>query len=185
MSSAWLSSEVLRWDPRVVDDRQWLLMGVGRTLEPGALFQLRRQIRLALEHGIEPLDPRDGHLRGGADRVRGQPLDVVQLGEPAIVVGRPIVRELLLGLLAEVGPVDEEQHAARPGELDEPVERRDGQHGLAAARRHLDERARPVLGQRSLEVSEYRLTCGSTPVRVKPSFLASSAPTDRPSTESR
>ena len=146
--------EVFRWDGGVVDDRQRLLARGTRSLELGAVFQLGRKIRLALEHRIEPLDRRDGHLRGDTDRVGGQPLDVIELGEPAIVVGSPVVRELLLCLLAEVGPVDEEQHATRPAELDEPVQGRDGQHGLAASRGHLDERARPVVGERPLEVEE-------------------------------
>jgi hypothetical protein len=61
-----------------------------------------------------------------------------------------------------VGAVDEEQHASRPAELDEPVQCRDGEHGLAASRGHLDERARPVVGERPLEVEE-RLDLATRP----------------------
>ena len=62
-------------------------------------------------------------LARGADGVRGEALDVVELGELAVVVGRAVALELLLGLLAEVVAVDEEEDAPRAAELDEAVDR--------------------------------------------------------------
>ena len=59
--------------------------------------------------------------------VRGEPLHVVQLGKLSVVVGRSVVGELLLGLLAEVASVYEKQYAPRTGELDQPVDRCDCQ----------------------------------------------------------
>ena len=48
-------------------------------------------------------------------------LDVVKLGELAAVVGRDELLELFQGLVAEIGAVDEEEDAARPGVLDQAV----------------------------------------------------------------
>ena len=76
-------------------------------------------------------------------------LDVVELGELAAVVGRDELLELLERLPAEVGAVDQEQDPPRVGELDQPVDRRDGREGLARAGRHLDQGPGPVGGERS------------------------------------
>ena len=86
--------------------------------------------------------------------VRLQVLDVVQLGELAAVVGRDELLELLQRLVAEVGAVDEEEDAARAGELDQPVDEVDGGEGLAAAGGHLDQARGVVGGERLLEVAD-------------------------------
>ena len=76
-----------------------------------------------------------------------QVLHVVQLGELAAVVGGDVLVELVERLLAQVVAVHQEQHALRPGELDQAVDEGDRGEGLAAAGRHLDQRAGPVLGE--------------------------------------
>ena len=81
-------------------------------------------------------------------------LDVVQLGEAAAVVRGTEVLELLERLLAEVAAVNEEEHPARLGELDEAVGEVDGGVGLAGAGRHLDERSRLVGREGPLEVGD-------------------------------
>ena len=81
-------------------------------------------------------------------------LDVVKLGELAAVVGRDELLEFFQGLVAEVAAVDEEEDAARAGELDEAVNEVDGGVGLAAAGGHLDEGAAFVGGEGFLEVAD-------------------------------
>ena len=61
-----------------------------------------------------------------------------------MIVRRAEALELLLGLLAQVAPIDEEQHAARAGVADEPVGGSDGEDRLAGPGRHLDQRARMI-----------------------------------------
>ncbi len=85
---------------------------------------------------------------------RGQPLDVVQLRELPVVVGRAVALELLLRLLAEVRSVDQKQHASCAAELDQPVGRGDGHDRLPRAGRHLHERAGPVAEQRLLQIGD-------------------------------
>ena len=85
---------------------------------------------------------------------RLQVLDVVKLGELAAVVGRDELLEFFQGLVAEVAAVDEEEDAARAGELDEAVNEVDGGVGLAAAGGHLDEGAAFVGGEGFLEVAD-------------------------------
>ena len=53
--------------------------------------------------------------------VRGESLYVVQLGELSVVVWRAVALKLFRGLLAELGAVDQEQHAPRAAELYEAV----------------------------------------------------------------
>ena len=144
--------EVLRRVGGVVDDRQRFGDRTGARLELRRCFVLRREIGLALEHRIEALDRGDDHLAGRADGVRRQALDGVELGELAVIVRRAKTLKLLLRLLAEVAPVDEEQHAPRPRVADEPVDGRDGEDRLARPGRHLHERARMVAFERTLDV---------------------------------
>ena len=61
-----------------------------------------------------------------------------------LLYGRDVLLEFLQRLVAEVAAVDEEEHAARAGELDEAVDEVDGGEGLAAAGGHLDQGARFV-----------------------------------------
>ncbi len=81
-------------------------------------------------------------------------LDVVELGELAVRVRDGERLELLQRLPAEVRAIDEEEHAPGARELDQPVgDVRSGER-LAGAGRHLDQRPRPVLGQRTLEIAD-------------------------------
>jgi hypothetical protein len=68
--------------------------------------------------------------------------------------GVVVLLKLLLGLLAEVAAVDQEQHAARPAELDQAVDLGDRGERLARAGRHLEQRARLVEAERLLEVAD-------------------------------
>ena len=81
-------------------------------------------------------------------------LDVVKLGELAAVVGRDELLEFFQGLVAEVAAVDEEEDAARAGELDEAVDEVDGGVGFAAAGGHLDQGAAFVGGEGFFEVAD-------------------------------
>src|SRR2546422_11136260 len=73
-------------------------------------------------------------------------LDVVKFGELAAVIGRDELLEFFQGLVAEVAAVDEEEDAARAGELDEAVNEVDGGVGFSAAGGHLGEGAAFVCG---------------------------------------
>jgi hypothetical protein len=109
---------------------------------------------------------RDRHPRDRVDHVRGQVLHVVELGELAVRVRGGERLELLQRLPAEVRAIDEEEHAPGARELDQPVgDVRRGER-LTGAGRHLDQRPRPVLRQRALEVSDRRR------LRRSQSFLA-------------
>src|SRR6266567_7328840 len=93
-----------------------------------------------MQHGVKVLDGGDADAADAVELRGLQVLDVVKLGELAAVVGRDELLEFFQGLVAEVAAVDEEEDAARAGELDEAVNEVDGGVGLAAAGGHLDER---------------------------------------------
>ncbi len=105
-----------------------------------------------LEHRVEALDGADADPRRGVERVAGQALDDVLLGELEVVVGRDVLLELLQGLAAEVAAIDQEEDPPGAGELDQPVDEVDGGEGLAAAGGHLDQGAGTVAAQRVFEV---------------------------------
>src|SRR5437773_7073472 len=84
------------------------------------------------QHGVKALDGGDADAAGPVELRGLQVLDVVKLGELAAVVGRDELLEFFQGLVAEVAAVDEEEDAARAGELDEAVNEVDGGVGLAA-----------------------------------------------------
>src|SRR5205823_10010340 len=90
------------------------------------------------QHGVKALDGGDADAADAVELRGLQVLDVVKLGEFAAVVGRDELLEFFQGLVAEVAAVDEEEDAARAGELDEAVNEVDGGVGLAAAGGHLD-----------------------------------------------
>ena len=121
----------------------------------GGVFILGRGVEFAaLEDGIHALDRGDAHLRVGRD-VRGiEPGDGVKLGELAVVVLRRVGEEFLLGLLAEVARVHEEEHAFDTGVLQQAVDGRDGGERLARAGGHLDEGARLGGAQRGVELRD-------------------------------
>ena len=114
---------------------------------------------LSLEHRIEALDRADANPRGGVERVRGQALDDVLLGEFIVVVGRDILLKLFERLLAQVAAIDQKQHALGAGELDQTVAEDDREQRFAGAGGHLHERARPVVAQGLLDVHD-RLRLG-------------------------
>ena len=101
-----------------VDHREGLFHGRSLGLKGALLLGFRVKLRFSLEHGVKPLNGGDDHLAGVPDGVGGEPLDVVKLGELAVVVGGAVALELLLGLLAQVGAVHQEQHPSRTAELD-------------------------------------------------------------------
>ena len=117
-------------------------------------FVFRREVGLPFEHGVETLDRGDDHLAGRADGVRRQALDGVELGEFPVIVRRAEALKLLLRLLAEVAPIDEEQHPPRAGVADEPVDGRDGEDRLAGSCRHLNQGARMVALERPADVAD-------------------------------
>ena len=115
----------------------------------GAFGQL-----LPLQRGVHALDGGDDDLAVARDVGRGEPLDIVELGELAVVVVGDVGHELLFGLLGQVAGVDEEEDAAGVRMLEEAVDLRDGREGLARARGHLDERARPVGLQGGFQIGD-------------------------------
>ncbi len=120
----------------------------------GAFLGVRRQLRLALQDGVEALDGRDHHLRRLGDRVAGQPLHGVQLAELARIVGRSVGGELDLRLLAQVGAVHQEEHASGAREREQPVNLRDRKKGLARSGGHLDEGPRSIVAEGLLQVGD-------------------------------
>src|SRR5258708_5504537 len=78
-------------------------------------------------------------------------LHVVQLREEAAGIRRAVPGELVTGLLAEVGTVDQEEHALRAGVLDEAIDFGAGGERLSRARGHVNERPRPALRERVFE----------------------------------
>src|SRR5206468_5366934 len=106
------------------------------------------------QHGVKALDGGDADAADAVELRGLQVLDVVKLGELAAVVGRDELLEFFQGLVAEIAAVDEEEDAARAGELDEAVNEVDGGVGLAAASGHLDESAAFVGGEGFLEVAD-------------------------------
>ena len=102
------------------------------------------------EHGIEALDGADidtVDIAGDVDDVIVQVADIVEFGEFTAVVGRLEVDEFIVGLFAQVVAIDQEEHTPRAGMFDQAVDEVNGRVGLAAARSHLDQGTRFVLGQ--------------------------------------
>ena len=147
--------EELRRDAGVVGHRCGRLLAqhaldVAACLLLGALVQ-----RHPLQDAVHPLDGADAHLRTGVDEVARQALHRVELGELALVVVGRVALELLLGLLAQVLGVHQEEDALHAhGRLQQAVHTADGREGLAAARGHLHQGARLVLAQALLQVGD-------------------------------
>ena len=104
----------------------------------GGVFILGRCVEFAtLEDGIHPLDGGDADLRVGGD-VRGiEPRHGVKLGELAVVVRWRVSEEFLLGLLAEIARIDEEEDALDARVLEQAVDGSDGGERLTGAGSHL------------------------------------------------
>ena len=133
----------------VVLDRRGLSSG-GRQIEPGQLFELGVKF-FALEHGVDALDGGDADAADGIDARRLEKLDVVKLGELAPAVGNGEALELTQRLAPQVGAVDQKEHTARSGVLDEAVDLVAGHEGLAAAGGHLHQGASASGGQGPLQ----------------------------------
>jgi hypothetical protein len=138
---------------RVANDRRRLFPKRLAELVAGAFVDLGVDL-FAAQHGVKALDGGDADAADAVELRALQVLDVVKLGELAAVVGRDELLEFFQGLVAEVAAVDEEEDAARAGELDEAVNEVDGGVGLAAAGRHLDESAAFVGGEGFLEIAD-------------------------------
>ena len=144
--------EELGRDLFVVDDGERLL--ALRTGLGGVLLVLALGHFPPLEDGIHPLDGGDADLGICGDVGGGEALGGVDGGEGAVVVGGGVGDELLLGLLAEVAGIDEEEDAANLGVLEEAVDGGDGGEGLAGAGGHLDQGAGLGLGEGGFEVGD-------------------------------
>ena len=141
--------EKLRRNLAVVDNRHRLL----------GLNQLRRVDLLggvihllALQERIHALDGADADLAILGDEGRCKALDVVKLGELAVVVAGHVGHEFLLGLFTQIPGVHEKKDALGVGVFEQPVDRGDGGVGLARAGGHLDERARAVVLEGRLQL---------------------------------
>ena len=115
--------EGLDGDVRVVGDRRSAVAEAVRAVSKPERSSSSGSSLFAAQHGVEALDGGDADAADGVELLRLQVLDVVKLGELAAVVGRDELLELLQGLAAEVAAVDEEEDAARAGELDQAVDR--------------------------------------------------------------
>ena len=73
--------EELRRDAGIVDNFGRLTLPWLGRIESRTFLVSRVELGLTLKHRIEPLDRGDDYLRGGADRVRLEPLDGVESGE--------------------------------------------------------------------------------------------------------
>src|SRR5438477_10981609 len=106
------------------------------------------------QHGVKALDGGDADAADTVELRALQVLNIVKLGELPAVVGRDELLEFFQGLVAEVAAVDEEEDAARAGELNEAVNEVDGGVGLAAAGGHLDKGAAFVGSEGFFEVAD-------------------------------
>jgi hypothetical protein len=112
------------------------------------------QVRLGTQHRIQLLDGCDDDVGDRVNAVGLQVLRGVQLGELAPVTRHDVLLELAQRLPPEVGAIHEEEHTPRAAVLDEARDAADGGVGLAAAGRHLDERAWPIPRQRLLKAGD-------------------------------
>ena len=113
----------------------------------GQVVEVGRRFLLALEHGINALDGGDDDAGVRVERVAGQVLDDVFLGELVIIDRRNELLEFLERLPAEIAAIHQKQDAARAGVFHEAIDEIDGGKGLARAGGHLNERAQQARGQ--------------------------------------
>ena len=127
--------------------------------------------RLVLEDRVEALDGADADLTVGGDVGGFQALDGVELGKLPVIVRGSVGHELLLGLLAEIFRVDEEEDALGLGVFEETVDGGDGREGLARARGHLDEGPRAGLTEGGLEIGDSDLLAITQAEGLRRKFL--------------
>ena len=118
--------------------------GVGQ-LCPGKVVGALGEF-FAAQNRVETLNRADGDAADVIDVRRGEVLDVVELGELPVRVGRDKLVELVASLLAEIGAIDEEEDATRASIFDEPIRKGAGGVGLARASGHVNEGSGSVLG---------------------------------------
>jgi len=88
--------------------------------------------------GLEdPLDGGDDDLGAAQYSGAGEFVDIVDLGEPATVIGGALVLELRECLVGQVVAVDQEQDPVEPAVLEQPVGRGHRRVGLACTGGHL------------------------------------------------
>ena len=107
--------ETLWRKPGIVDDGQRL--PALPCPFPGMFFFCAFREFFALQYGVHALDRGDDDLAVAGDMGRGEPLDVVEFRELAVVVIGDEGHELLFGLLAQVSGIDEKQDATCGGVL--------------------------------------------------------------------
>ena len=139
--------EELRRNGGVVDHIGRLAFPGLSGIETGAFLIAGVEVGFALQHRVEALDGSDDHLRGRVDGVGLEPLNGVELRELSRVVWRLEVGELVLGLFAEVGAVNQKENAFGVAELEQAVSDIDGGKGFSGASRHLNQRTRVRLGK--------------------------------------
>jgi len=88
---------------------------------------------------------RDHHVRGADHTGTGQLVHVVEFSEPAAVLRSRVVLELPQRLIAQIVPVDEEQHPPQTRVPEQPVARGHRGVGLAGTGCHLHQRAPDLL----------------------------------------
>ena len=120
----------------------------------GEIVEVGCGLLFTLEHGIEALDRADDNAGVRVERVAGEVLDYVFLGELVVVHRRDELLELLQRLLAEVAAIHEEEHAFGSAVFDEAVDEVHRSEGLARAGGHLDKGPRFAGGERFLQARD-------------------------------
>ena len=141
--------EKLGWDLVVIDNRhRFFGLNHFRRVD---FFDGFVQL-LVLQERIHALDGADADLAVLGDEGRFEALDVVKLGELAVVVTGHVGHEFLLGLFAQILGVYEKEDPLDVSVFEQPVDRGNGGVGLARASGHLNEGARAVLFEGCFEL---------------------------------
>ncbi len=151
-------------DLRVVDHRHRLF----RLHHLGRIDLFRRRIEfLILEQRIHAPNGADADLAVLGDKGRFQALDIIQLGELAVVVIRQVRHEPLLGLFTEVPGIDQEQDTFGVGMFKQAIDRGNRRVGLAGAGGHLDQGAGAVIFERGFQLFDGRDLADSKAGRIQ------------------
>ena len=97
------------------------------------LLKLGVEFRLALEHGVEPLDGGDADPAHRVEGIGGQVLDIVKLSELPAIIRSDVLLELHPSLASQIAAVNQKKHPLGVGKLDEPVDRAYGGECFATA----------------------------------------------------
>ena len=102
-----------------------------------------------------PLDRGDDDLGAAQHPGTGELVHVVDLGEPATIIGGAVVLELRQRLVGQVVAVDQEQDPVEPAMLQQPVCRGHRREGLARPGGHLHQGpVETLLGQGSFDAAD-------------------------------